>query len=262
MRVLITGGTGLLGWELVRRLEGRAEVRILTRSPSVETEGVQGDLETGEGLSDAVAGVDVIAHCASAADYRRPRRDVVQTRRLVEAVGDARPHLLYVSIVGVDKVPVGFLRAKLEAEQVIEASGAPWTVLRATEFHDLMLKFLMSMSNGPVAVVPRGALFQPIEVGEVADRLAEVALGPPMGRVRDLGGPQVETMEDLMRTYLAVAGRRRRVLAVPLPQRLGAGAGVGGQLLVSDGDQGRMTFKQYLHSAIGEDGTISHRYSL
>ncbi|WP_020578686.1 SDR family oxidoreductase [Actinopolymorpha alba] len=261
MRVLITGGTGVLGRELAKRLRDRAEVRILTRSHRAEPGFVRGDLETGESLAEAIAGVDAIAHCASAVDYRRPWRDVAQTRRLLEALGDARPHLVYVSIVGADKVPVGFLRAKLESEQVIEASGSAWTVLRATEFHDLILRFLTPMARGPVAVVPRGALLQPVEVGEVADRVAGLVMGPPAGRVRDLGGPQVVPMEELMRTYLKVAGRRRRVLAIPLPGRLGAIAGVGDDLVAADGDRGEMTFEEYLRSRTGVDGSIAHRYS-
>lgn len=148
MRVLVTGGTGVLGRALVQRLVDRSEVRVLSRQPPRGPGFVQGDLETGEGLADAVDGVDVIAHCASAADYPRPQRDVAQTRRLVDALGDARPHLVYVSIVGVDRVSFGFFRAKLGAERVVEESGLPWTVLRATEFHDLVLMFLMRMAKG------------------------------------------------------------------------------------------------------------------
>ncbi|WP_166354328.1 SDR family oxidoreductase [Phytoactinopolyspora limicola] len=260
MRVLITGGTGVLGRELTSRLRDHAEVRILSRSHRSEQGFVQGDLETGEGLAEATAGVDVIAHLASAADYRRPQRDVKQTRRLVATLTSARPHLVYASIVGVDKVPIGFFRAKLESERVIEASGMPWTVVRATEFHDLILRYLRPMAKGPVAVVPRRAILQPVEVGEVADRLAELVIGPPVGRARDLGGPQVETMEELMRTYLEVAGRRRRVLAIPLPGRLGAMAGVGGSMVVADGDRGRLTFAEHLRARVATDGSISHRY--
>lgn len=261
MRVLITGGTGLLGRELVSRLRDRAEVRILTRSSRGEPEFVRGDLETGEGLHDAVAGVDVIAHCASAADYFRPRRDVVQTRRLVDAVGDARPHLVYMSIVGVDRVPVGYFRAKLESEQVVEGSGAPWTVLRATEFHDFVLKHLVSMVKGPVAVVPRRAQLQPVEAGEVAGRLAELVTGPPLARARDLGGPRVETIENMMRGYLTATGRRARVLAVPVPGLLGTAAGVGGDLVARDGDRGKMTFEEYLRARTAADGAVGHRYA-
>lgn len=261
MRVLVTGGTGLLGRALVDRLRDRAEVRVLSRRPRPEPGFVQGDLESGAGLAEAVAGVDAIAHCASAADYRRPRRDVVQTRRLVEALGAARPHLVHLSIVGVDRVPIGFCRAKLESERVVEASGLPWTVLRATEFHDLVLRLLISSARAPVAVVPRGALLQPVEVDEVADRVAQLVTGPPAGRARDLGGPQVQSLEELMRAYLAAAGRRRRVLALPLPGRLGAGAGVGGTLIAHDGDRAAVSFEQYLRARTGADGAIDHRYA-
>lgn len=221
---------------------------------------VQGDLETGEGLADAVDGVDVIAHCASAADYRRPQRDVAQTRRLVDALGDARPHLAWVSIVGVDRVPFGFFRAKLAAERVVEESGLPWTVLRATEFHDLVLMFLMRLAKGPVAVVPRGSLFQPVDVGEVADRMAKLVTGPPAGRVGELGGPQVETMEDLMRAYLAAANRSRQVVKIPVPGRVGVGLGVGDHLL-TDGDRGTVTFDEYLNSRANDDGVVEHPYA-
>jgi uncharacterized protein YbjT (DUF2867 family) len=260
MRVLVTGGTGVLGRELVRRLGDRSEVRVLSRRPLQGPGFVQGDLETGEGLADAVDGVDVIAHCASAADYRRPQRDVAQTRRLVDALGDARPHVAYVSIVGVDRVSFGFLRAKLEAERVVEESGSPWTVLRATEFHDLVLMFLMRLAKGPVAVVPRGSLLQPVDVGEVADRMAKLVMGPPAGRVRELGGPRVHSMEDLMRAYLAAANRHRRILRIPVPGRLGAGLGVGDHLL-TDGDRGTVTFDEYLRSRANADGVIEHPYA-
>src|SRR5690606_37396779 len=122
MKVLVTGGTGAIGRPLVSELRARgAEVRVLSRRPpqqaGVTADGfVQGDLDTGAGLTAAVAGVDVIVHCASATDYRRPERDVEQTRKLLAAVGDARPHLLYISIVGVDKIQFGYYRAKLATE--------------------------------------------------------------------------------------------------------------------------------------------------
>jgi uncharacterized protein YbjT (DUF2867 family) len=259
-RILVTGGTGVLGRELVRRLQDQAEVRVLTRRPPRDPGFVQGDLETGDGLTAAVQGVDAIAHCASAADYRRPQREVTQLRRLLDAVGRARPHLAYISIVGVDRVSFGFFRAKLEAERVVEESGLPWTVLRATEFHDLLLMFLMRLAKGPIAVVPRGSFFQPVDVGEVADRMANLVMAPPAGRVRELGGPRVEAMEDLMRAYLAAANRRRRVVKIPVPGRLGAGLGVGEHML-TDGDRGTVTFDEYLRSRANAHGIIEHPYA-
>jgi uncharacterized protein YbjT (DUF2867 family) len=259
MRVLVTGGTGVLGRELVSRLRAQAEVRVLSRRPPDRPGFVQGDLETGEGLAAALDGVDVIAHCASAADYRRPKREVTQTQRLLDGLAGVRPHVVYISIVGVDRLGWGFFRAKLATEQLIEDSGLPWTTLRATEFHDLMLKFMIKLAKAPVAVVARGARFQPVDVRDVAQRMAELVLSPPTGRARDLGGPRVETMEDLMRAYLTAARRRRPLASVPLPGKLGAAFGVGDHLLTDD-DRGTHTFEAYLRSRTGADGAIQHPY--
>src|SRR5690606_6417188 len=110
----VTGGTGTAGRELVRRLRDRGtQVRVLSRRPSSQPGHCQGDLDTGQGLAAAVAGVDVIAHCATAADYRRRWRDTQGTRRLLAALGDARPHLVYLSIVGVDRIPLRYYADKL-----------------------------------------------------------------------------------------------------------------------------------------------------
>jgi uncharacterized protein YbjT (DUF2867 family) len=242
MRALVTGGTGVLGRELVGRLQEQVEIRVLSRRPPERPVFVQGDLETGDGLAAALDGVEVIAHCASAADYRRPRRDVAQARQMLDALGGARPHLVYSSIVGVDRVPFGFFQAKLAVERLIEDSGLPWTILRTTEFHDLVLMFLMKLSKAPVAFVPRGSRFQPVDVGDVAERMTELVIGPPAGRGRELGGPHVESMADLMRAYLVAARRRRPLIRVPLPGKVGAAFGVG-NLLLTDGDRGKVTFQ-------------------
>jgi uncharacterized protein YbjT (DUF2867 family) len=254
MKVLVTGGTGVFGRELVSQLGAQAEVRVLSRRPPRGSEFAQGDLETGEGLAAALAGVDVIAHCASAADYWRPNRDVAQTRRLLDALAGARPHVVYISIVGVDRLRWGFFRAKLASERLIEDSGLPWTILRATEFHDLMLKFLIALSKAPVAVFPRGSRFQPVDVRDVAQRMVELVLSPPTGRACDLGGPRTESMEELMRAYLTAAGRSRPLISVPLPGKLGAAFGVGDGLL-ADGDRGTRTFEDYLRSRARADGS-------
>jgi uncharacterized protein YbjT (DUF2867 family) len=259
MKVLVTGGTGVLGRELVSHLRERAEVRVLSRRAPRGPGFVQGDLETGTGLAAALDGVDAIAHCASAADYWRPKRDVTQTRRLLDALAGARPHVVYISIVGVDRLAWGLFRAKLATERLVEDSGLPWTILRATEFHDLMLMFLIKLSKAPVAVVARGSRFQPVDVRDVAKRMAELVLSPPTGRARDLGGPRVESMEELMRAYLTTAHRSRHLATVPLPGKLGAAFGVGDHLL-TDGDRGTHTFEDYLRSRTGADGAIQHPY--
>jgi uncharacterized protein YbjT (DUF2867 family) len=261
MRVLVTGGTGVLGSELVRLLDGQAEVRVLSRRPTNRPGFVRGDLDTGYGLSIAIAGVDVIAHCATAADYRRPQRDVEGTRRLLAAARGHRPHVVYISIVGVDRIPLGYYRAKLAAEQVIRDSGLPWTVLRTTQFHDLVLTFVMLLTKGPFALVPRGFRSQPVDAGEVAARMTSLVLGDPAGRTPDFGGPRVEDSEDMVRIYLSLVRRRRPMLPIPAPGRVAAAFRAGGHLL-SDGERGTRTFEQYLQSHIRPDGSIEPPYDM
>src|SRR5690606_40293414 len=108
------------------------------------------------------------------------------------------PHLIYISIVGVDKIPYGYYQRKLAVERLIEASGLPYTILRTTQFHTLPDMALNVLTKVPgVAALPRGLRVQPIDVGEVAERLADLALaGGPAGRVDDMGGPEVLTRSE------------------------------------------------------------------
>lgn len=261
--VLVTGGTGVLGREVAARLRDRgADVRVLSRRAEGGPGHVQGDLETGAGLAEAVAGVDVIVHCASGADWGRPQRDLAQLRNLLAVVGDARPHLVYISIVGVDRVRFGYYRAKLAGERMIESSGLPWTVLRATQFHELVLMLAMLLSKGPVALSFRGIADQPVDVGEVADRLADLALSRPAGRVADFGGPQVEDVTDLIRQYLTATNRRKPVLRLPLFGRAAADYRAGHHLLGPGADQGKRTFADFLRSRVGADRSIAAPYDL
>jgi uncharacterized protein YbjT (DUF2867 family) len=261
MRVLVTGGTGVLGRELVRSLAGKAEVTVLSRRPNLGSGFVRGDLDTGVGLAAAVDGVDVIAHCASAADYRPPWRDVEGTRRLLEAVDGGRPRVVFISIVGVDRIPLGYYRAKLATEQLIQDSGMPWTVLRTTQFHDLVLTFLMLLTKGPFTVTPRGFRSQPVDVGEVAARMTSMVFSDPAGLVPDFGGPRVESSEETLRVFLALTRRRRLVLPVWLPGRVATAFRAGGNL-VSAGERGTRTFEEYLRSRIHSDGSIEPPYHL
>jgi uncharacterized protein YbjT (DUF2867 family) len=249
-RVLVAGGTGTLGQVVVDQLlASGADVRILTRGRRrhrrSDVQHVHGDLRTGAGLDAAVSGVDTIVQCAEHA------------HQLVAAAKRAdSPHLLYTSIVGIDRVPLRLYRRKLADEQLIATSGLPWTVLRATQFHDLIAVLLRMFAKSPVLAVPAGVSFQPVDVREVGDRLAHLALGEPAGRAPDFGGPQIRALIDLARSYLAMAGKRRPVLPVWLPGRVFRLFRAGGHL-VPEHAVGTVTFEQYLSEQLAA-GTIPY----
>lgn len=261
--ILVTGGTGVLGAQVVRQLldDGR-QVRVLSRKeqrPATLPEKAQwavGDLTAGTGLKEALAGVGTVVHCAS--DARRWKNDLSSIRHLIDAArpadGAAAPHVVYVSIVGIDRVPYSYYRAKLEVERLLAASGLPWTVLRATQFHDLLLVMAQQLSRLPVVLVPAGARVQPVDVDEVATRLAELAEGAPAGRVADMGGPKTWTLTDVVRAVVRASGRPRRVVSVPLPGKMMAALRDGG-LLAPDDAAGHRGFEAFLADAPVSDRT-------
>ena len=188
-QILVTGGTGSLGSRVVKRLsEAGDKVRVMSRYRHANT--IRGDLLTGEGPEEAVEGVSTIIHCASSSLRKTRQVDVDGTRRLLWAAERAGvSHLLFISIVGVDRNPYfPYYRMKLETERIIEHSEVPWTILRATQFHGFVLRLIQALDRLPTMVAPRGFLLQPIDVGEVADRSAELALAGPAGRAPDVGG--------------------------------------------------------------------------
>jgi len=257
--ILVTGGTGTLGRLVVPRLrDAGRDVRVLSRGGRDGGDGVElvtGDLTTGEGIDAAVAGAEVIVHCAGTA-----RGDGDKARHLVRAAARAGArHLVFISVVGADRVPLagavdramfGYFGSKLDAERVVAGSGLPWTTLRATQFHDLALLTVRQLARLPVVPVPSGIRFQPVDTGEVAARLVELALGAPSGLVPDLAGPRIYEMAELVRGYLRAAGRRRVILPVRVP---GAAARAlrSGANLAPDRAVGRRTWEEFLADQVG-----------
>ncbi|AUI50183.1 SDR family oxidoreductase [Arthrobacter crystallopoietes] len=257
--VLVTGGTGTLGRHLVPRLlEAGCRVRVLSRASREPAEGVEfvtGDLATGEGIEAAVAGVETIIHCAGSG-----KGDDEKARNLVRAAAGANiRHLVYISVVGADRTPVtsgidramfGYIGAKRTAELIIANSGVPYTTLRATQFHDLVLMMAQGMAKLPVIPVPAGLSVQPIDAAEVAARLAELARSEPAGLVPEMGGPQVHSLADLISGYLRATGRRRLIVPVRMPGGA-ARAFRNGANLAPDQAGGRRTWNDFLAARLG-----------
>lgn len=245
-KVLVTGGTGVLGREVVDRLgSDGVEARVLNRSGWEGT--IRGDLLTGEGLEQAVRGIDTIIHCASS-PFRKSRQiDVEGTGRLLQvAAREGVSHLVYISIVGMERAPAyPYYRIKLDTERVVENSPVPYTILRATQFYDLILKAIQFLDRSPVMLVPKGFLGQPVDAGETAERLVEIALSEPAGRAPDIGGPEVATLADATRDYLEIAGHRKKILEVSFPGKT-ARAFRDGALICPDNAYGTVTWKEFL----------------
>ena len=250
MHVLVTGGTGALGREAVRRLidEGH-RVRVLSRKKAEGDDWVQGDLVTGAGLELAVKDVDAIIHAAS--DAISPRKyqatDVLGTRRLLAMAREARVrHAVYISIVGMEGIEYPYYKGKLAAEAVMRENIVPWSILRATQFHTLVDLFLDGMSRLPrIALVPFSWRFQPVDTTEVAARLVDIATGKPAGMLPDFGGPEPRDFKSLAVSWLAARKPDRRLVNLPMPFKFSRQFAAGAVLTPEHRD-GTITFEQYL----------------
>jgi uncharacterized protein YbjT (DUF2867 family) len=240
--VLVTGGSGTLGRLVVPILQERGhQMRTLSRWPGRGSH--MGDLTTGRGVLAAAAGADLIVHAAS--DTRHfGRADPVQTRHLLDACTGAR-HLVYVSIVGIDDIPFGYYRRKLACEKLLGIHRVPYTILRATQFHELIAGVLTTVERLPVAPLPLDFIFQTVAAGDVAGRIADVLAGDPAGRADDFGGPEVLTLDDMVHEWRAHRGRPRRLVRLPIGGKVGAGFRLG-RNTAPDHRDGLQTWKEFL----------------
>jgi uncharacterized protein YbjT (DUF2867 family) len=267
MKALVTGGTGTLGRLVVPRLQDAGcDVRVLSRhgrDGAGDIEFLTGDLASGVGVQAAVQGAEIIVHCAGT-----KKGDEDKARRLVQAASRAGTrHLVYISVVGADRIPIssgidramfGYFESKLAAERVVADSGLPWTTLRVTQLYESMLMLVQQMVRLPVVPVPAGWRFQPIDAGEVADRLVECAVGVASGLVPDLAGPRDYDIADLVRTYLHTTGRRRLILPVWLPGK-GNRAFRAGANLAPDRAVGRRTWEDFLAERVLLPSAVASR---
>jgi uncharacterized protein YbjT (DUF2867 family) len=241
--ILVTGATGTLGTPTAARLRDAGhDVRALSRStgPGLTT----GDLLTGEGIPEAIAGVDAVVHLATGA------RDVDQAKA---AIGAARAadveHFVLISIVGIEDIPLGYYRGKLEIEEALVDSGLPHSILRATQFHQFVKAIFRRPRLSPLILAPAFS-FQPISTDEVAARLVELVGSEPAGRVADIGGPERRTARDLAEAWKRATGSRRAIWSIRIPGRTFAGYAAGHNL-VPGAPYGTTTFEDYLGAELG-----------
>lgn len=250
MNVLVTGGTGALGRELVVALRAAGHrARVMSRRPGTGADWAQANLTSRKGLDAAVADMDVVIHAATAAaqPWRLRGTDVTGTRRILDAAKRAHvTHFVYPSIVGMDGVAYPYYGVKLAAERIVAEGPVPWSILRATQFHTLMEIFLGAFSRIPrLATVPFAWQFQPVDTRDVAMRLVEVATAKPAGRLQDFGGPEVRTFKSLAEPWLKARRLNKKLVNLPVPLKFSRQV-AGGRLLCPDHHDGKTTFEQYL----------------
>jgi len=259
--VLVTGATGTLGRAVVARLlAADVAVRALSRHEHPGDDRVNwvtGDITTGSGIPSAVEGTRAIIHLASA-PYRRGYTREVEvngTRRLVDAAQAADvQHLVYSSIIGCDRIPWGYFKTKVEAENLIGEAAVPFSILRLGQFHDFVDQAFASLAKTGLLVTDRNVLAQPVATSDVADRILAALRAGPSSRVEEFGGPEVLTLHAAARQWSAATGKRRVILPIRIPGRLGR-AFREGRLTAPAAPRGTRTWREYLTATYCPDKT-------
>jgi len=248
MTVAVVGGTGTLGRKVAAELEARGnQVRSLSRhAPEYRV-----DLTTGEGLGPALAGCDVVVD-ASNSSARKPAPILVDgSRRLLEAEAAAGvKHHVCVSIVGGGAVPIAYYRAKMDQERVVSQGAVPWSIVRSTQFHELVGTILTAAGRWRVLPMPRGVL-QPVACADAARAVADVATGAPLTRCVTVGGPEVRELRDLARTWREVTGHRALLVPMAVPGTAGRALRSGALTAPRPDVRGTTDFADWLRSVPG-----------
>ncbi|KAA3450847.1 epimerase [Mesorhizobium sp. SARCC-RB16n] len=255
--ILVTGGTGHLGHNLVPALtvSGHA-VRLLARKAGVDRslEWALGDLATGEGIEEALGGIDTVIHAATLSPIaRRGMRpidffsspsdvDVEGTRRLLAACQRADiSHFIFVSIVGLDFSTLPYSRVKLAGEQLVRASPLSWSVIRATPFFYLLAQMLTGLRWLPVWPLPTSPS-NPVDTRDVASYLAQAVSDGERGVRPQIGGPEVMPFSTFARQYRDALGLRRLILPFPVSRKISLALG----LVETSERLGERTWKAWL----------------
>jgi uncharacterized protein YbjT (DUF2867 family) len=228
--IAVVGGTGALGALVVGDLLAKgADVRVLSRNATEVPAGAEHrpvDLTSSAGLAEALAGVDTVVDAANSTKAAEEVL-VAGTRRLLDAeAGVGVGHHVAISIIGIDQVPVKYYRAKLAQEEAVEAGTVPFSILRASQFPQLLDSAFAAAAR--FGIRPTGAAkVQPVDPAVVAARLAEAALAGPAGRLPNVAGPKVQTLGELSRAWASARGKHLLPLPVPSWGKMGKALAAG-----------------------------------
>ncbi len=213
---------------------GRAQESASFFLPSASW--VQADLKSGAGLSEAVRTIDVIIHCAGG------------TRRLLHAARAAKvSHIVYISIVGCDRIPLFYYQQKVAEEEAIKTSGIPFSILRATQFHALIDTFLRASSLLPwITLLPTDWRFQSIAEHEVGRHMAELALASPTGAIQEMGGPRVLSLGEMAHRWFELRQMRRVIIPYWIAGKVAAGYRRGDNTCGIELPHGDITWEQWV----------------
>lgn len=243
MRIAVAGGTGTVGRHVVDVARERGhDVVILSRSTGV-------DLMTGAGLTHAIDGAAAVIDVASVSTQSAKKSIEffeTTTNNLLDAEKTAGvPHHLALSIVGSDRAPFGYYAGKQRQEEVVSAGPVPWTILRATQFHEFAQQLAGQMRFGSVTVVPK-MISQPVAAREVGERLVTLAESRPAGRPADLAGPEELRMADMVRAYAEAIGNTGPIWEIALPGGFGKALRDGTILPGPSADNGVQTYADWV----------------
>jgi uncharacterized protein YbjT (DUF2867 family) len=219
MKIVVIGGSGILGSQAVQKLkdDGQDAVAASPRS------GV--NALTGEGLADVLTGADVVVDVSNSPSFDDDPVMEFFTKSTTNLLAAAKSagvgHYVAVSIVGCDELPKsGYLRAKVAQEKLIEAGTVPYSIVRATQFAEFADAITASLTVGDEVRVP-DALIQPIAARDLADEVARIAQGGPLGGIENIGGPEKISFEQLARDSLARQGEAKTVIVDPHAEYFG-----------------------------------------
>jgi uncharacterized protein YbjT (DUF2867 family) len=247
MRIAVAGGTGVVGRHVVEAVRAAGhEPVVLARAAGV-------DLTTGDGLDRALDGVARLVDVTNISTLRASTAtaffESVTGHLLASGRRAGVEHHVTLSIVGIDRVGLGYYAAKRRQEELVLGGGVPVTVLRATQFHEFAEQMLQRVGRGPVVIAPP-MLSQPVAAREVGQELVRLVVGEPKGMAPEIAGPEVHQMADLLRRVLRARHASRLVVPLPAVGAAARAAAGGGLLPEGDGPRGRQTFDEWLAAEV------------